>query len=120
MRTKIKVLLIFAGGLLAGSLSTFIILGQLSYLRYADFFMMSAREQVFIASELKANRVRELQGRAEANLPKLVLAIHNDRKLQKASDAQSVLRSVKDYYEMNSLPVPTEISEILNSVPRDH
>lgn len=120
MTDKIKVSLIFSGGLVVGALATFIILGQLSYLRYADFFVMSAREQVFIASELRANRERELQNRAEANLPTLVLAIHNDRKLKSASGAQSVLRSVRDYYEMNSLPIPTEISGILSEVPRDH
>jgi hypothetical protein len=120
MKDKIKGSLIFTGGLLVGAVVTFIILGQLSYLRYADFFMVSAREQVFVASELRANRGRQLQNRVEENLPTLVLAIHNDRKLASASDAPSVLRSVRDFYETNSLPVPTEISGILSNLPRDH
>jgi hypothetical protein len=120
VKNKIKVSLVFAGGLLVGVLSTFIILGQLSQLRYADFFVMGAREQVFIATELRANRERELQHRAEANLPTLVLSIHNDRNLKAASGAQSVLRSVRDFYEMNSLPIPAEISGILSNVPRSH
>ena len=120
MKNKINASLVFAGGLVVGALATFIILGQLSYLRYADFFVTSAREQVFIASELRANRERELQHRAEANLPTLVLSIHNDRKLQSASGAQSVLRSVRDFYEVNSLPIPAEISGILSNMPRDH
>lgn len=120
MKNKIKVSLVFAVGLLVGALSTFVILGQLNYLRYSDFYMMSAREQVFIASELRANRGRELQNSAEANLPAIVLAIHLDRKLQSAAGAQSVLRSVRDFYEMNSLPIPADISGILNSLPRDH
>lgn len=115
-----KVSLIFVGGLLLGSLSTFIILGQVNYLQYRDYVMMAAREQTFIASELRANRERELQDRAEANLPQIVLAIHNDRKLRAASDAPQVLREIKYFYEHNSIPIPPEISGILNDVSRDH
>lgn len=118
MKNKIKVALIFVGGLLVGALSTFIILGQLSYLRHQDYYLMSAREQTHIAWELRANRQRQLQERAEANLPVIVLAIHNDRKLLSASGAQSVLRGIRDFYEMNSLPIPSEISGILSDVSR--
>ena len=118
MQNKIKVPLIFVAGLLVGALSAFIILGQLSYLQYRDYFMMNAREQTFIASELRANRQRELRDRAEANLPRIVLAINKDRKLQNASGASSVLKEIRDFYERNSLPVPAEISGVLNSVSR--
>lgn len=120
MKNRIKVTLVFVGGLLVGVLSTFIILGQISYLQHRDYFMMSAREQTFIASELRANRQRELQDRAEANLPDIVLAIHNDRKLQSASGAPLVLREIRDFYERNSLPVPSQISGILSDIARDH
>ena len=120
MKKPIKVALMFLGGLLTGALLTLIILGQTSYLQYRDYVMMAAREQVFIASELRAHRERELQDRAEANLPQIVLAIHNNKKLQKAADAPSVMRSIQDFYELNSLPVPSEISGILSGVPRDH
>jgi hypothetical protein len=120
MKNKIKLSLVFAGGLMVGAVTILIILGQLSYLRYEDFYLMSAREQVFIASELRANRSLELQNRAEANLPGLVLAIHNNRKLRNAYGAESLLRSVRDFYEMNSLPIPVEISGILSDVPRNH
>ena len=120
MKKWIKLALIFIGGLLTGALSTFVILGQISYLQYRDYVMMAAREQVFIASELRAHREHELQDRAQANLPQIVLAIHNNQKLQKAADAPSVMRSIRDFYELNSIPVPSEISSILSEVPRDH
>ena len=120
MKKAIKLSLVFIAGLLAGVLSTFVILGQISYLQYRDYVMMAAREQVFIASELRAHRERELQDRAEANLPQIVLAIHNNKKLQKAADAPSVMRSIRDFYELNSIPVPSEISGILSEVQRDH
>ena len=120
MKKAIKLSLIFIGGLLVGVLSTFVILGQISYLQYRDWFMMSAREQVSIASELRAHRERQLQDRAEANLPQIVLAIHNDKKLQKAADAPSVMRLIRDFYEGNSIPIPSEISGILSEVSRDH
>lgn len=114
-----KFALTFIGGLLIGAVATFIILGQIT-LQYRDFYMQAAREQVFLASELRANRERELQNRIEAGLPEIVLTIHNDSQLRKAADAPSVLRQVRDFYELNSLPVPSEISGILNEVPRNH
>lgn len=117
---KVKFALVFIGGLAAGALLTFIILGRMNYLDYRDHYMKAASEQVFIASQLRANRERELQNRAEANLPDIVLAIHNDRKLRNASDAPFVLRQIRDFYELNSIPVPPEISGILNEVPRNH
>lgn len=114
-----KFALTFISGLLVGAVATFVILGNITLQR--DFYFMNgAREQVFIASELRAKRERELQTRVEANLPEIVLAIHNDSQLRKADDAPSVLRQIKDFYEMNSLPIPSEISGILNEVPRNH
>ena len=113
---KLKFTLVFAGGLLAGAVTTFLILGQMSLIDYRDYFLMSAREQVFIASELRANRERDLQSRVEANLPAIVLAIHNDKRLRNAADAPSVLRQFKNFYELNSIPVPAEISGILNEI----
>ena len=92
-----------------------------NFLEYRDHFMKAASEQVFIASQLRANRERDLQSRAEANLPEIVLAIHNDKRLRNAADAHFVLRQVKDFYELNSIPIPAEISGILNDVPsRNH
>ena len=117
---KKKFTLVFIGGLLAGAMATFIILGQLNYLDYRDHFMRAASEQVFIASQLRANRERDLQNRAEANLPGIVLAIHNDKKLRNAADAPFVLRQIRDFYELNSIPVPPEISGIINEIPRNH
>jgi hypothetical protein len=114
-----KFALTFIGGLLVGAVATFLILGQITF-QYRDYYMNAAHEQVFIASELRANRERELQKRVEAGLPEIVLTIHNDNQLRKAAGAPSVLRNVRDFYELNSLPVPSEISGILNEVPPSH
>jgi len=46
-----------------------------------------------------------------------VLAIHNDRQLQKARDAPLVMREVRDFYELNRVPVPAKISGILSALP---
>lgn len=121
MNKLMKYTLVFIGGLLAGAVATFIILGQMNLLEYRDHVLKSAREQVFIASQLRAKRERDLQSRAEATLPGIVLAIHNDKKLRNAADAPFVLRQVKDFYELNSIPVPAEIAGILNEIPpRNH
>jgi carbon starvation protein CstA len=117
MKKWIKVSMVFLGGLIAGGVLTFIILGQISYLQYRDYVMMAAREQVFIASELRAHRELELQNRAEANLPQIVLTIHNDQKLQKATQAPLVMRSIRDFYELNGVPVPKEIAGIISTLP---
>ena len=114
-----KMALTFIGGLLVGAVAMFITLSQIT-LQYNDFYMQIAREQVFLASELRAKRERELQNRIEAGLPEIVLTIHNDSQLRKAAEAPSVLRQVRDFYELNSLPIPSEISGILNEVPRNH
>lgn len=120
MNKLMKSTLVFIGGLLAGAAATFFILGRMSHLEYRDHYMKAASEQVFIASQLRANRERDLQSRAEANLPGIVLAIHNDRKLRNAADAPFVLRQIRDFYELNSIPVPAEISGILKEVPPKH
>ena len=118
MNKLMKFSLVFIGGLLAGAVATFIILGQMNLLEYRDYVLKSAREQVFIASQLRANRERDLQSRAEANLPGIVLAIHNDKRLRNAAEAPFVLQQIRDFYELNSIPVPPEISGILNEIPR--
>jgi hypothetical protein len=115
MKRSIKFTVIFVGGLLVGTVLTFLVLGRVTY-QYSDYYMKAASEQVSIASELRANRNRELQGRAEANLPAIVLAISNDRQLRNSSGTPAVLRQIRDFYEINSLPVPAEISGILNQV----
>jgi hypothetical protein len=117
MNKLVKFTLVFIGGLLVGAVASFIILGQMNLLEYRDYVLKSAREQVFIASQLRANRERDLQSRAEANLPGIVLAIHNDKRLRNAEDAPFVMRQVKDFYELNSIPVPPEISGILSEIP---
>ena len=114
-----KFALTFIGGLLVGAVAGAVILSQIT-LQWDDFYMQGASEQVFLASELRAKRERELQQRIEAGLPEIVLAIHNDSQLRKAAAAPSVLRQIRDFYELNSLPVPAEISGILNEVPRNH
>lgn len=117
MNKLMKFTLVFIGGLVAGAVATFIILGQMNVIESRDYVLKSAREQIFIASQLRANRERDLQSRAEANLPAIVLTINNDKRLRNAADAPFVLRQVKDFYELNSIPVPAEISGILKEIP---
>ena len=74
-------------------------------------------EQAFIATELRTQRQDDLQRRAEANLIPAVLAIHQHKELQSVPESQSALLAVKDFYEMNAVPVPQEIAGILNQFP---
>ena len=76
-------------------------------------------EKAFEATELRAHRQEELGKRLEGVLPESVLTIHRHKELQNAAYAQSALRAVKHFYEVNFLPIPPEISDILNSLPPD-
>jgi hypothetical protein len=118
MKNSIKLTLLFAGGLIVGAVATFVILGQMSLMDYRNYYLSAAREQVLIASELRAKREQALQSRAEANLPEIVLAISRDERLQKTADAPVVLRQIRDFYAANSIPVPAEISSVLKDLPR--
>ncbi|HYW71003.1 MAG TPA: hypothetical protein VE961_08215 [Pyrinomonadaceae bacterium] len=121
MNKWIKISFVFLGGLVAGGVLTLVILGRMSYLDYRDYAMRAARGQVFIAQELRAHRELDLQNRAEANLPQIVLNIHNDKKLQKSAQAPLVMDEIRDFYEFNNVPVPTEISGIIKALPpRNH
>ena len=120
MRNKAKAGLLFMVGLLVGAFASFIIFGKMNQRLYARSYALSVMEQAFLATELRAHRQDELQKRIEANLPSAVLAIHQHKDLQSVPESQSALRSVKDFYEMNAVPVPKEIASILNDLSSKH
>lgn len=120
MKNKAKLVLMFVAGLLLGALVTFIIAGKANERLWARCFATGVMEQAFIATELRTHRQDDLQQRAEANLPPAVLAIHQHKELQSVPESQSALRAVKDFYEMNAVPVPKEIASILNNLPSAH
>ena len=116
MRSKAKIIAVFVGGLLIGALATFIIAGKANQRLWARCVANGVMEQAFIATELRTHRQDDLQQRAEANLPPAVLAIHQHKELQSVPESQTALHAVRDFYEMNSVPVPKEIASILNSL----
>ena len=115
MRNKIKAGLLFVAGLLVGAFASFIILGRISQEMFARSYAQSVIEQAFLATELRAHRQEDLQKRIEANLPGAV-AIHQHKHLQVVPESRTALGSVKDFYEMNAVPMPKEIASILNDL----
>jgi hypothetical protein len=116
MRNNVKISAMFVVGLLIGALVTFTIIGKANQRLWARCVATGVMEQAFIATELRNRRQDDLQRRAEANLPPAVLAIHEHKELQSVPESQTALRAVKDFYDMNSVPVPSEIATILNDV----
>ena len=114
---KMRTGLVFGAGLLLGALVTFIIAGKANQQLWARCVATGVMEQAFIATELRTQRQDDLQRRAEANLVPGVLAIHQHKELQRVPESQSALRAVKDFYEMNAVPIPAEIARILNELP---
>jgi len=117
MKNRVKQVLIFVGGLFIGALVGFLVMGRISRQQYANSYTLSVMEKAFEATELRAHRQDELGKRLEALLPEGVLAIHRDKELQNGTYAQPALRAVKHFYQVNSLPIPPEISDVLNSLP---
>ena len=120
MKNRVKQVLIFLGGLFIGALLIFIIMGKAYQKQYASSYNQSVMEKAFEATELRAHRQDELGNRIEALLPAAVLTIHQHKEFQNAPYGSTALRTVKHFYEVNSLPIPPEISDILNSLPSDH
>jgi len=106
----------FIAGLLLGALVTFVLAGKANQRLWARSVATGVMEQAFIATELRTHREADLQRRAEANIVPAVLAIHQHKELQTVPESQAALRAVKDFYEMNSVPIPTEIADILNGL----
>jgi len=120
MKNRVKQILIFLGSLFVGALVISIIMGRLNQQQYANSYTVSVMEKAFEATELRAHRQDELAKRIEATLPEAVLAIHSHKEFQNAPYGMPALRSVKHFYEVNSLPISPEISDVLNSVPSNH
>ena len=114
---KIRMSLMFVAGLLLGALVTFVIAGKANQRLWARCVATGVIEQAFIATELRTQRQDDLQRRAEANLVPAVLAIHQHKELKSVPESQSALRAVKDFYEINAVPIPKEIADILNELP---
>ncbi len=120
MKSRVKQVLIFLGGLFVGALVVFMIMGRVNQQQYANSYTLSVMEKAFEATELRAHRQDELGKRIEAMLPAGVLAINQHKEFQNAPYGITALRTVKNFYDVNSLPLPPEISDILNSIPSNH
>ena len=117
MKGKIKALLIFTAGLVVGSVVTFVVIGKITQRQFAIQYSTSVIDQAVLAIELRANKQDEVARRLEASLPSYVLAIHQNKELRDAPNAQQALWRVKEFYTVSSLAVPNEISGILNALP---
>jgi len=114
---KLKIPLAFVAGLILGAVVTLVILGKANQHLWARTVAVGTMEQAFIATELRSQRQDDLQKRAEANLVPAVLAIHQHKELQSVPESHAALVAVKDYYEMNGVPIPPEIAGILSTIP---
>ena len=119
MNSKIKLFIIFVAGLVVGSVTTFVIVGKITQQQFAVRYSTDLLEQVMLADELRDNKQEEIAKRIEARLPSYVLAIHQNKELRDAPNAQEALWRVKEFYVVNSVIVPNEISGILNELPQE-
>jgi hypothetical protein len=117
MNRKVKAFLILVVGLVFGSVATFIVLGKVTQRQFAVQYSTDVIEQAVLAIELRANKHEEIAKRVETRLPSYVLAIHQNKELRDAPNAQQALWRVKEFYTVNSITVPNEISSILKDLP---
>ena len=99
---KITMGLMFVGGLLLGTLVTFIIAGKTNQRLWARCVATGVMEQAFIATELRTQRQDDLQQRAEANLVPAVLALHQHKELQSVPESQNALLPGKRWPSLHS------------------
>ena len=117
MNDKAKAFLLFVAGLILGSVATFIVVGKITQRQFAVQYSTDLIEQAMLAKQLRANQQDEVAKRIETRLPSYVLAIHQNKELRDAANAQQALWQVKDFYVVNSIVVPSEISGILDELP---
>ena len=117
MNGTVKASLIFIVGLVVGSVVTFIVIGKITQRQFAVQYSTGVIEQAVLAIELRANKQEEIARRIETRLPGYVLAIHQNKELRDAPNAQQALWRIKEFYAVNSIAVPNEISGILNDLP---
>lgn len=117
MNSKLKMFATFLGGLLLGSLITFLVIGKITQNQFADSYIRDVFEQVMLAKKLRENKQKEISDTVESRLPSYVLAIHQNKELKDSEYSNEALWHIKSFYEINSIPIPNEISEILNNLP---
>ena len=66
MKSRVKQLLIFLGGLFVGALVVLIIMGRVSQRQYANSYTLSVMEKAFEATKLRAHRQDDLGKRIDA------------------------------------------------------
>jgi hypothetical protein len=119
MNGKVKASLTFIGGLVFGSVVTFIVIGKITQRQFAIQYSTEVIEQAVLAIELRANKQEEIARRIETRLPSYVLAIHQNKELREAPNARQALWRIKEFYTVNSITVPNEILGILNDLPAE-
>ena len=119
MNSKVKAFLIFVVGLVLGSVATFIVIGKITQRQFAVQYSADVIEQAVLAIELRADKHEEIAQRIETRLPSYILAIHQNKELRDAPNAQQALWRVKEFYTVNSIAVPNEILGILNDIPAE-
>jgi hypothetical protein len=109
--------LIFICGLVLGVIAAITIMGRARQKSFAEDYATKVLEQTLLGIELKNNKQEDVLKRIQSNLPSYVLAIQQNEWLRTAPRSKEALLRVKDFYSTNSIPVPPEISGILNNIP---
>ena len=114
MKKTFFLLVIFILGLTAGAAFVWyeyaLPFGDGSVMMYAQ----NVEFRTEIAMQLRMGNEEKLLKDLDASLPEFTQAVQYLRKNQWQ---QQALQKVKTYYEVNQLPVPSEIAGILNSLP---
>ena len=112
-----KISVICAGlvGLIVGAATTWLIAGHVTGKVFAMQYLTGVRDQVNVASHIRAERHAVLLTNIEARLPEYVLTV--DEEWRSYPGATNTLWAIKAYYERSNLPVPSEIRGIFDALP---
>jgi hypothetical protein len=117
MNSKDKAVLIFVVCIKFGSAATFTVIGEITQPQFATQYSSDVTEQAILAIELRTHQNEEIAKRIETHSPSYILDIHQNKELRDAPNAQPALWWIEEFYTLNSIIVPGEISSILNDLP---
>jgi hypothetical protein len=112
---KIKILLAAFAGLVVGALAAWMLAARITGNVFGNQYVTAVMDQANVALHIRAGKQNELLTAIEARLPEYVLEVGRDFRGNPGST--NALWMVKAYYERNKIATPSEIKDILDSLP---
>ena len=110
-----KIVVSVAGSFLLGAIVTWSVIRQRTTNAFAYQYLVGVMDQANVALHIREGKQRDLLEVIDAQLPTYVLVV--DQVYRGHAISTNALWMVKAYYERNGIGIPSEIKDILESLP---